>query len=141
MKTLIKIIAVLIIFFLGYAAGSFLPLSSFGNNENSNFVAPENLIEGATEFGSLKVILTDTRGAFIDNIEVDVGEHPGGKMAVEVTDKNGVALFEKMPAGNYVIFFNDNTFPKNFERVPSLIPVKITKGQATEQKIELRELK
>ncbi len=61
-------------------------------------------------------------------------------MSVEITDKDGMAFFEKVPIGNYVIFFNDNTFPKNFERISTLIPVKITEGQVTEQKIELKEL-
>lgn len=110
----------------------------FGNN--SSIVAPENLIEGAQQFGSLKVTVASGQGEFISGIEVDVGEHPGGKMAVEITDKNGVAFFEKMPVGNYVVFFNDNTFPKNFEKASNLISVKIIEGQVTEQNIQLNEI-
>ena len=62
-------------------------------------------------------------------------------MAVEITDKDGVAFFGKVPVSNYVIFFNDNAFPKNFERVGTLIPIKITEGRIAEQRIELKELK
>ncbi|MFA5086879.1 MAG: hypothetical protein WC470_01085 [Candidatus Paceibacterota bacterium] len=117
-------------------------LKQFGKGfwSSSSIVAPENLIEGAQQFGSLKVAITSGQGAFIGNIEVDVGEHPGGKMAMEITDKNGIAFFDKMPVGNFVIFFNDNTLPKNFEKAPSLIPVKIIEGQTTEQNIQLSEI-
>ncbi|MDD2730975.1 MAG: hypothetical protein PHW33_02520 [Candidatus Portnoybacteria bacterium] len=140
-------------FILGLAVGIaiFLVLSSFGfgdfmqelRNNNADeggppVVSPENLIEGATEFGSLKIIITAGETAFISGIEVDVGEQPGGKMAVGVTDENGTAFFEKIPVGDYVIFFNDYTFPKNFEKPSVLIPIKITEGKTTEQKIELK---
>lgn len=57
-----------------------------------------------------------------------------------MTDRDGIVIFDKMPVGDFVIFFNDSTFPKNFERVSSLIPVKIIESKTTEQKIELREL-
>lgn len=141
-------------FILGLIIGLviFLTLSYFGlgnfmqglkggeNGESSSVVPAELLKEGAAEFGSLKVVMTDSQGAFVGNIEVDVGEQPGGKMAVETTDGNGVAFFDKMPVGNYVIFFNEITFPKNFERPAVLIPVKIMAGQTTEQEIILNEL-
>ncbi|NLJ49780.1 MAG: hypothetical protein GX428_09400 [Candidatus Atribacteria bacterium] len=121
----------------------FLFIGFFTSNKNNtpNIVSSQSLIEGAQKFGSLNVVITAGKTAFVSGIEVDVGEYPGGKMAVEITDKNGTAFFDKMPVGNFVIFFNDATFPKNFERVSSLIPVKIVEGQTTEQKIELNELK
>lgn len=134
------IVVMLILNFLGF--GDLRRFGLFTNNGGSpDIVAPQNLIDGAQKFGSLKVIITAGKTAFVSNVEVDVGEHPGGKMAVEITDRNGTAFFEKMPTGNFVIFFNDATFPKNFERVSSLIPVKIVEGETTEQKIELNELK
>ena len=60
-------------------------------------------------------------------------------MAVDITDKGGVAFFERMPVGRFVIFFNDATYPQNFERVPSLVPVEITEGEVAERIIELTE--
>jgi hypothetical protein len=120
---------------------NFLPMGFFSGDKNNspNIVEPQNLIDGAQEFGSLKVVINAGKTSFVSGIEVDVGEYPGGKMAVEITDKDGAAFFEKMPVGNFVIFFNENTYPKNFERVSSLIPVEITEGKTTEQKIELSE--
>ncbi len=115
-----------------------LKRSSLSSGANDGPVFPQELISGAEKFGSLNVVIT-AGGAFVSGIEVDVGERPGGKMAVGVTDKNGTAVFEKMPVGKFVIFFNDNTFPKNFERVSNLIPIEIIEGRTTEQKIELKQ--
>ncbi len=119
----------------------FKRFESLGNNNGSNIVASENLIDGIQKFGSLKIVVTAGKTAFVSDLEVDVGKQPGGKMAVKITDKNGTVFFEKIPTGDFVIFFNDVTYPKNFERVSSLIPVKIVEGKTTEQKIELIELR
>lgn len=128
------IVLMLILNFLGFDLKRF-----FSNNASNAPVAPQDLIAGAEKFGSLKVVITSDKRAFISGVEVDVGERPGGKMAVSITDKDGTAFFEKVPVGNFVIFFNDITYPKNFERVSALIPIRIIEGQITEQKIELKE--
>lgn len=108
------------------------------SGDETPIVTPQDLIPGADKFGSLKVVITTNGTTFVSGIEVDVGERPGGNMAVEITDNNGTAFFEKIPVGNFVIFFNDSTYPQNFEKVQSLIPVKIIEGETTEQKIELK---
>ena len=138
-------------FLLGFAAGLAVVVLAnvagfadiriaglFSNDESNAPVAPHDLVIGAERFGSLRVILS-ARGAAVGDIEVDVGERPGGKMAVDITDKGGVAFFERMPVGRFVIFFNDATYPQNFERVPSLVPVEITEGEVAERIIELTE--
>lgn len=127
------IVIMLALNFLGF--GDFI--KGFFNNTASNIVAPEDLVSGAQEFGSLKVIITTNKTQLVSGIEVDVADHPGTKMTVGVTDNNGTVVFEKMPVGNFVIFFNDVTYPKSFERVSALIPVQIIKGQVTEKNIEL----
>ena len=99
-------------------------------------VAPQNLVKGATEFGTLKVIVSSNEMPVAD-VEIDVGLAPGGNMAIAKTGKDGVAIFERMPAGDFVVFFNDYNFFKNFQRVSSLTPVSIIAEKTTEQKIEL----
>jgi hypothetical protein len=109
----------------------------FGNNAGvPNAVATQNLVKGATEFGTLKVTVTSGK-AVVSGVEVDVGVQPGGKMAVATTDKDGVALWNEMPIGDFVVFFNAYNFPKNFKFESSLTPVSVSADQTTEQKIEL----
>ena len=50
----------------------------------------------------------------LSKIEVDVAEKPGQppKGGIAVTDEEGIATFNIKP-GNYFIYFNNLTFPKN----------------------------
>ena len=99
-------------------------------------VSPSELMPGAKVFGNLKVQLTGA-GKPLPNIEVDLGQ-PGGRMSFTTTDADGVAFFLNVPVGAYNIFFNDLNYPKEFERVSSVIPVEIAKDKTTEKKIDLK---
>lgn len=71
----------------------------------------------------------------ISDVEVDLAEKPGQppKGGVAVTNEQGIATFKVKP-GNYVIFFNDNTFPKNL-KVPGLVQVEVKEGITNEKVI------
>lgn len=104
-------------------------------------VAPEALKPGVLDYGVLKIRVLGSGGAPLSNVEIDLGtigaKGPEGPMAFLRTDKNGVALFEKVPIGAYDVFWNSYFFPKEYEQPPK-IKIEIIKGQTTEKTIELK---
>lgn len=100
-----NIIALIIVFLAGYAAGNFLPFTGFA--------LPGKSIAGDAR---LEVKLVLDNGQPLTRIEVDVAEKTGPppKGGASVTDENGVAAFNIRP-GAYVIYFNLGTFPKNLD--------------------------
>jgi len=87
----------------GYAVGNLIPSRGFNLFEKS--------IVGDTK---LEVRLVLDNGAPLSRIEVDIGEKSGppAKGGIAVTDENGIAAFSVIP-GNYVVYFNTVSFPKN----------------------------
>lgn len=105
-------------------------------------VASNNLVPGAHDFGSLTVLIFG-KGQPLSNVEVDIGtvgeRGPTGPMSYAVTDAHGAATFEKVPVGNFNIFFNTNHFPAAYQTpLQSALPsVHIVKDQPAETRIDL----
>ncbi|MBI2055218.1 MAG: carboxypeptidase regulatory-like domain-containing protein [Candidatus Sungbacteria bacterium] len=104
-------------------------------------VSPENLKPGVKDYGSLRVEIFG-RGNPLADVEVDLGEigsnGPTGPMSFAVTDSSGVASFEKVPIGNYDIFFNAYHFPSEYNLPqPDRVSVSIVKDQITQKRIDL----
>ncbi len=92
----------------------------------------------ATDGGSLKItILTHTVTPAKD-LEVDLGTKPGDlEYYMKYTDKNGVAEFDGVPSGSYVVYFNDTTFIKEYGASSIRVRVEINKNKATEKVLQL----
>lgn len=71
----------------------------------------------------------------VNNVEVDIALKPGQppKGGVAVTDELGIATFKIKP-GNYYIYFNENTFPKNL-KVPELEQIVVKEDAVNEKTI------
>lgn len=90
---------------VGYALGNLFPFSGFSFAGKS--------IEGNAKL-NVKLVLDN--GQPLTKIEVDVGEKTGPppKGGVAVTNEEGIASFNIKP-GDYVIYFNMGTYPKNLD--------------------------
>ena len=126
MKNLGLIITVIIALLIGYVIGNIFPF------------LPGKSIEGNAK---LEVKLVMDNGTPLSKIEVDVGEKPGppptGGFAV--TNEKGIATFNIRP-GNYVIYYNLSTFPKNLEwpeRGPG-IKVQVDENKVNEKTIMIK---
>ncbi len=124
------LILVFIGIFVGYVVGNLFPFTGFS--------FPGRSIEGKAK---LEVKLVLDNGTPLSKIEVDVGEKTGppAKGGVAVTNEQGVASFNIVP-GNYVIYFNLGTFPKNLEW-PQGGPetkVQVSEGVANEKTLILK---
>lgn len=123
-------VILLLVLVAGYALGSLWPF-------NLSWLSSQGISGNA----QLKVKLMMDNGDPLGNIEVDLGERTGppAKGGVAVTDENGLATFNVKP-GNYVIYFNLGTFPKNLEW-PEGGPetkVSVEEGKVNEKTITLR---
>lgn len=102
-------------------------------------VSPQNLKPGVKDYGTLRIEVFG-KGNPLGDVEVDLGEvgpnGPTGPMSFAVTDTNGLAVFEKVPVGDYDIFFNANHFPKGYVAPPS-VSVSIAKDQVAQKRIDL----
>jgi hypothetical protein len=107
-----------------------------GMEDTEKLVSPRDLVNGAKKFGDLRVVVMSLNGA-VSNLEVDIGKKPGGKMSAGTTDADGIVVFNDVPVGDFVIFFNDYTYPAIFEKMP-LIHFNILEDQTTEKVIELK---
>lgn len=118
------IIFAFVFLFVGYAAGNFFPFGGF------SFFSPS--IEGNT---MLQVRATMDNGTPVAKLEIDLGEKPGPppRGGVSHTDENGVAIFNVKP-GEYVIYFNSGTFPKNLNMI-GLVPVSVMEGKINEKTV------
>lgn len=86
--------------------------------------------------GNLNVVVT-AAGVPMKGLEVDAAGRPGApRYYVKLTDDTGVALFNGLPTGSYVIYFNGVNFPKEYGDAPT-VPAMITKEQTTERRIDL----
>lgn len=95
----------------------------------------KQLVPLASSFGSLKVAILRS-GKPVENLEVDLSDKPGPNRCVSKTDKEGIALFEKVPAGRMAIYFNSGAFPKELGKDPTIY-VEIIKDKTTEKILEL----
>ncbi len=128
----ISALAVIAVLFLAY-------LALRGSFSGGGPVSPENLKPGIKDYGSLRVEVFG-KGSPLGDVEVDLGEigpsGPTGPMSFAVTDSSGVAVFEKVPVGNYDIFFNSNHFPSGYVP-PQRVSVNIAKDQVMQKRVDL----
>lgn len=123
MKKVLIVILAVIILLAAYAgailAGFNLPKPAFLDKG----------IEGDTEV-SVTLLMDNNSKDPLANIEVDIGKKPGPppKGGVAITNQVGIATFKIKP-GDYVIYFNDLTFPSNLA-VPETQPITVTEGDA-----------
>ncbi len=77
-------------------------------------------------------------GQPIPKLEIDLDTQPGppAKGGVSHTDDNGTATFKVKP-GDYVIYFNNGTFPKNLGMV-GIVPVTVETEKVNEKTIYFR---
>ncbi len=130
----ISALAVIAVIFFVYLA-----IRSFSGGGGP--VSPENLKPGVKDYGTLRVEVFGKGNPLVD-VEVDLGEigssGPTGPMSFTVTDSAGLALFEKVPVGNYDIFFNTNHFPSGYVP-PQRVNVSIAKDQVLQKRIDLAQ--
>jgi hypothetical protein len=112
----------------GYAIGNLAPFPGFSFFEKS--------IEGDTK---LEVRLVLDNGAPLSRVEVDIGEKigPPAKGGVAVTDENGVATFN-IRSGDYVVFFNTISFPKNLVIPKDGVNVQVQDDRVNQKTIVLK---
>lgn len=86
---------------------------------------------------SVRLVMDNNAQNPVNRVEVDLGEKPGppAKGGAAVTDDSGIATFNVKP-GNYVIYFNEGTFPQNLQ-IPELISVQVLEGQINEKTIKV----
>lgn len=127
MKRLLLALAFLAVFVVGYALGNVLPfsLSLFSS-------------KGIVGEETLNVKLAMDNGSPLGRIEVDLGEKvgPPPKGGTQITDEAGIATFKVRP-GNYVVYFNENTFPKNLQ-IPADRQVVVEEGKIGEVLVEVK---
>ena len=89
-------------------------------------------IEGNAEL-SVTLLMNNNVKNPIPNTEVDVAEKPGQppKGGVAITNESGVATFKIKP-GNYYIYFNENSFPKNLA-IPESQQITVVEGKVNEK--------
>lgn len=92
----------------------------------------------SSTFGTLKITILGN-GKPVENLEVDLSDKPGPNRCMKLTDKNGVVLFEKVPAKKMAIFFNNANFPKEFGPNTPVTYLEIIKDQTIEKIIELKK--
>ena len=89
-----------------------------------------------TNSGSLKVSIVSS-GAPVKSLEVDIGIKPGASQYyLKFTGEDGIALFEGIPAGSYVIYFNQESFPSGLIE-PAPQAINVLAGQTTQTNINL----
>jgi hypothetical protein len=95
-----------------------------------------NSFEATSDSGTLRITLVNGSDPAPD-LEVDLGSRPGAEQYyMKMTDAGGVALFEGIPAGSYVIYFNLNAFPSAYG-TPQTQSVTVVKGQTETLEIQL----
>ena len=105
MKNIKLVVVLLVVFIAGYALGNILPF-------NLSLFSESSIVGNA----KLEIKLVMDNGTPVPKVEVDLAEKTGQppKGGIAVTDEKGRATFNVKP-GNYVIYFNLGTFPKNLE--------------------------
>lgn len=131
MKRLLIAVIIVIIFFGGYVLGSYLPITGFS-------VLKDQGISGQAK---LEVKLLTVNGLPLSDVEIDLGKQPGppAKGGVALTNEKGIATFNIQP-GDYVIFFNSNSFPQNM-MIPELVRVAVNDGVLNEKTLIIKNVK
>ena len=126
MKILKFVVVLLVIVALLYGGGIVLGF---------DLPKPAFLDQGIGGSAELKVTLLMDNNLKnpLANIEVDVAKKlgPPPKGGVAVTDESGVATFKIKP-GNYYLYFNHASFPKNLA-VPESQPITVTEGAVNQK--------
>lgn len=93
-----------------------------------------------SDSGSLKIAILTSTGIPAKDLEVNLGIKPGAtEYYMKYTDKNGVAEFDGIPSGFYVVYFNDTTFIKDYGSPTTTERIEINKNQITEKTIKLNK--
>ncbi|HLD96460.1 MAG TPA: hypothetical protein VI794_01965 [Patescibacteria group bacterium] len=150
---------VLILVLSGLVLGGYQLFLFLKNRQNSSPPANEQPVQRCNfrtetcepitanaETGVLKVTTT-VDGQVGKGIEIDLFSRPQPEEAVnfdayvKISNRDGIALFEAVPAGTYYIFFNNTGFPKEFGEPEGLGPVGqkvvVVKGQTKEANLDL----
>lgn len=146
MKKIVFIVVILVVLAgLGYAGyKNFMPGSkneSGGGPPTGAQLCDVNshscsVIQKTADSGTLKIIITAS-GKSVGSLEVDVAAKPGApKYYMALTDNNGTAVFDGIPAGSYFIYFNGNNFPTQFGDPPTE-SVNVISGQTVQKNINL----
>ena len=94
----------------------------------------------ASNSGLLKITILTRTGMPAKDLEVDLGTKPGAtEFYMKYTDKNGIAEFDGIPSGSYVVYFNGTTFIKDYGSPTTTERVEINKNQTTEKTIVLNK--
>lgn len=146
-KILIIVIVLMILAGLGYAGYKYFTVSKTVTVTNQGPGKAETQLcdlqkqtctvnSKTANSGSLKVSIMSA-GAPVKSLEVDVGTKPGApQYYLKMTDDSGIALFEEIPAGSYVIYFNQENFPSGLAQ-PKLETVSVAVGKMTLTNINL----
>jgi hypothetical protein len=144
-KILIIIIVLIILAGLGYFGYKYFFPSSKSQSVGGPGAAAQlcdintqncSAIQKSADSGTLQVTVTGG-GKVVTDLEVDVGVKPGAtKYYMRLTDSNGVAVFDGIPAGSYDVYFNGNNFPAQFGNSP-LVTVEVSAGQIIQKSIDL----
>lgn len=126
------IVIIIMAILTGYILGNIFPF-----NFSDFYLTPdsEKGIQGNTQL-SITAKMEDTNNP-VPNLEIDLAQQPGPPPpgGVALTDENGIAKFNVQP-GNYFIYFNQNTFPKNL-KMPEPEQITVNEGVINEKTILL----
>lgn len=119
---LLKFAFFIFLLLVGYIIGDLFPLD-FSRLAGRS-------IEGNTV---LQVKAFMDNGTPVPKLEIDLDVQPGppAKGGASYTDENGIATFKVKP-GDYVIYFNSGTFPKNLNMI-GIMPVTVEAGKVNEK--------
>lgn len=79
----------------------------------------------AGEFGQVRVALS-AGSTPIQGVEVDLARIPGAEDYCDAqTGPDGVAVFERVPIGQYNIYFNAGNFPRQYGEPNLVMPVTV----------------
>lgn len=128
--------------FLGYGVYKYIP--GFWNAPYHNAVPGMcgMLDVHAIGYGTAKIIVA-FRGQPAKNIQVDIQSEDPNNTRMDYchqnTDALGVAIFDSVPIGQYKLFFNKDTFPKEYGSSSYSGNIDVRMNDITEKAIELAE--
>ncbi len=146
-KILFPILVVMLLVGLGLVGYNYFQAGS--NSRSNQSGGPPNeaqlckvdshtctVIPKSANSGAVKITISAS-GKSVGDLEVDLGTKPGApQYYMKLTDANGTAIFDGIPAGSYVIYFNSNNFPQQFGSPPTET-VTVGSGQTSVKNIDL----
>ena len=145
-KLILGFVVVLAVIVAGYIAFKFLFTSGgipIGERTAVKCSTASNTCEQFTptkDGGSLKITILSYTGIAAKDLEVDLGTKPGAaEYYMKYTDKNGIAEFDGILPGSYIVYFNGTTFIKDYGSPTTTERVEINKNQTAEKTIILNK--